>query len=283
MFHTRVNRDPVGVLIRVGTFGVQCAHVSARLRRMAGTGFSDDAVSHSSPLFQTTHWSVVLAAGDGDSPQAADALEKLCRTYWYPLYAYVRRKGHAAQDAQDMTQGFFAHLLGKQAFGQLEREGGKFRSFLLTALNHYLVNEWARRNAGKRDERKVAFSLDELDPESRYRFEPADAATPESLFDRQWAATLLDQVMNRLRNEYASEGKADMFQRLQPCLTGAEAMLPYAELATQLGRTENAVKMAVHRLRKRYGELLRAEIVQTVTSPQEAEEEIRHLIAMTAR
>ena len=236
-----------------------------------------------SPLFTTTHWSVVLAAGEGDSPQAAAALEHLCRTYWYPLYGYVRRRDYRPEDAQDLTQEFFTHLLEKQAFRQLEREGGKFRSFLLTALNHFLANEWARRNTLKRGGRLGRFSLDELEPETRYQFEPADEVTPETFFERRWAATLLEQVMNRLRDEFARDGKAELFQRLQPCLTGAEQMLPYAELARLLGMTENAVKMAVHRLRKRYGELLRAEIVQTVATPQEVEEEIHHLIATTAR
>jgi RNA polymerase sigma factor (sigma-70 family) len=236
-----------------------------------------------SGLFATTHWSVVLAVGQSDSPQAAEALEKLCHTYWYPLYAYIRRRGYRPEDAQDLTQEFFAHLLGKQAFRHLEREGGKFRSFLLTALNHFLANEWARRNAQKRGAGKVRFSLDELEPERRYQFEPADEVTPETFFERRWAATVIEQAMNRLRDEYAREGKTELFQRLQPFLTGAEEMLPYVELAVLLGITENAVKMAVYRLRKSYGELLRAEIVHTVTNPQEIEEEIHHLIAITAR
>jgi RNA polymerase sigma factor (sigma-70 family) len=233
-------------------------------------------------LFTTTHWSVVLAAGEGDSPQADAALEQLCRTYWYPLYAYVRRRGYRPEDAQDLTQEFFAHVLEKRVFGQLEREGGKFRSFLLTALNHFLANEWARRNTQKRGAGKVPFSLEELELETRYQFAPADEVTPETFFERRWAATLLEQVIKQLRNEYAREGKAELFQRLQPCLTGAEATLPYAELGAQLGMTENAVKMAVYRLRKHYGERLRAEIVSTVASAQEVEEEIHHLIAITA-
>jgi RNA polymerase sigma factor (sigma-70 family) len=233
--------------------------------------------------FTTTHWSVVLTAGEGASPEAAKALDRLCRAYWYPLYAYVRRRGYSCEDAKDLTQEFFARLLDKQALAHLEREGGKFRSFLLKALNHFLVNEWEHHRAQKRDERRIAFSLDELAPESRYQYEPADEATPERLFDRQWAATLLDQVLNRLREQYAGEGKTDLFQRLQPCLTGAEQKLPYAGLAAQLRITENAVKMAVHRLRRRYGDLLRAEIAHTVASPQEVEDEIRYLIAMAVR
>lgn len=233
--------------------------------------------------FTATHWSVVLAAGQAGSPASAAALETLCRTYWYPLYAYVRRQGYRPEDAQDLTQDFFARLLGRQALEHLTREGGKFRSFLLTALNHFLINEWEHHRAQKRDPRKIAFSLDALDPESRYRFEPADEATPEILFERQWAATLLDQVLHRLQDEYAAEGKADLFQRLRPCLTGAEPMLPYAGLARQSGLTEDAVKMAVRRLRQRYGELLRAEIAHTVARPEDIDEEIHHLIAITAR
>ena len=224
-----------------------------------------------------------MAAGELGSPKSAEAIETLCRIYWYPLYAYVRRKGYGPDDAQDLTQDFFTRLLEKHAIEGIQREGGRFRSFLLTAFNHFLINEWEHRHAEKRDQRKVAFSLDELDPEARYQVEPVDAATPETLFDRQWATTLLAQVMGRLRDEYTRDGKAELFQRLQPCLTGAEQMLPYAELAVLLGTTREAVKMAVHRLRRRYGELLRAELGDTVASPQEADDEIRHLIAVTAR
>jgi len=250
---------------------------------MTGRETADGPGAVAQSLFATTHWSVVLATADQDSPQAAVALEQLCRTYWYPLYAYVRHRGHSPEDAQDLTQEFFARLLDKQALAQVKREGGKFRSFLLAALNHFLVNEWAHHHAQKRDERKVAFSFDALDPEARYRCEPTDEATPEVVFDRQWAATLLEQVKNRLRDEYATEGKLALFERLQPRLTGAEPRLPYANLAAELAMSESAVKMAVHRLRQRYGELLRAEILQTVASPAEADEEIRHLIAITGQ
>jgi RNA polymerase sigma factor (sigma-70 family) len=250
---------------------------------MAGIRSSEAGVPCSSPGFQTTHWSVVVAAGDPRSTQSTPALETLCRAYWYPLYAYVRRRGYRREDAQDVTQGFFARLLGRQAFGHLEREGGRFRSFLLTALNHYLANEWARRNAEKRGAGRVALSLDDLDGEARYQFESRDEVTPEIFFDRRWAATLLDQVMNQLRDEYERDGKAELFRQLRPCLTGLEATLPYAELALRLGITASAVKMAMHRLRKRYGQLLREEIVQTVADPREADEEIRYLIAISAR
>lgn len=232
--------------------------------------------------FVTTHWSVVLAAGQAGSAASAAALETLSRTYWFPLYAYVRRRGYSPEDAQDLTQEFFARLLGRHALAHLTREGGKFRSFLLTALNHFLINEWEQHRAQKRDERRIALSLDALDAETRYRFEPADEATPEVLFERHWAATLLEQILHRLRDEYTAQGKAELFQRLRPCLTGAELMLPYAALARQSGLSEGAVKMAVRRLRHRYGELLRAEIAHTVARPEEIDEEIRHLIAITA-
>jgi RNA polymerase sigma factor (sigma-70 family) len=250
---------------------------------MVSEGMESEWAARGASCFASTHWSVVLAAGDPGSPQATQALERLCRTYWYPLYVYVRRKGHSAPDAQDLTQEFITRLLDKNAFAHVQREGGKFRSFLLTALNHFLVSEWEHARAQKRDVQKVAFSLDELDPEKRYQFEPTDEATPETLFERQWAGILLEQALNRLHDDYAREGKADLFQRLQPCLTGAEPMLPYASLAALLGMTQSAVKMAVHRLRKRYGELLRDEIADTVADPQEVEAEIRYLIAVTAR
>ncbi len=244
---------------------------------------ADDSTVRTAAQFVTTHWSLVLAAGDSASPEAQVALNRLCQAYWFPLYVYVRRRGHGVEEAKDLTQEFFARLLANQAFTRITREGGKFRSFLLKALDHFLIHEWEHCRAQKRDQRRVAFSLDALDAESRYRFEPVEEATPETLFERQWAATLLDQVMNQLRLEYAGEGKAVLFQRLQPCLTGAEDRLPYAALAIQLDRTEDAIKMAVHRLRQRYGELLRTEISHTVAGPEGIEEEIRYLIAMTAR
>jgi RNA polymerase sigma-70 factor (ECF subfamily) len=231
--------------------------------------------------FATTHWSVVLAAGKTPSPASAAALERLCRTYWYPLYAYVRRRGYGGEEAQDLTQEFFCRLLERHAFEHLRREGGKLRSFLLTALKHFLVSEWEHRCARKRDERRIVLSLDALDAQVRYRLEPADETNPELLYERRWAEALLGRVLNQLDGEYTVADKADLFQHLRPCLTGAEPALPYAAFADQLGLTEAAVKMAVHRLRRRYGELLRAELEQLVGSPEEVDEEIRHLIAIT--
>jgi len=220
-----------------------------------------------------------VAAGGRNSPAAAEALENLCRTYWYPLYAYLRRRGYEAPDAEDLTQEFFARLLEKDFPAGITPEGGKFRSYLLTALNHFLVNEWKSRQASKRGGGKRLLSWDELGAEDRYRLEPAEQMTPEKLFERRWASALLDQVRKRLQAEYAADGKTRFYEPLQACLTGAERLLPYADLAAQLGLSESGVKMAVHRLRRRYGELLRLEIGQTVSRPEEIEEELRCLIA----
>jgi RNA polymerase sigma-70 factor (ECF subfamily) len=222
---------------------------------------------------------VVLAAGRSDSPQAIEALEKLCRVYWYPLYAYVRRRGHDAHDAEDLTQEFFARLLDSNSLSNIQREGGKFRSFLLTALKRFLANDWERQQTQKRGAGQRVISLDEMDPEARYRVELADPASPDVLFERSWATTVLEQVLTRLGAEYAGERKFELFERLQPCLTGAESLITYSQLASELNLTEAAVKMSVHRLRRRYGELLRLEIAQTVVNPSEIEEEIRALLA----
>lgn len=191
--------------------------------------------------------------------------------------------GDSPEDAQDLTQGFFARLLERHAFRGRQPGAGRFRSFLLTALNHFLVNEWERQSARKRGGGQTGLSLDALEPEARYRMEPASLETPEFLYDRQWAATLLERVLDQLRTEAAATGRGELFQRLQPCLTGAEGSIPYAALGAQSGMTEAAVKMAVLRFRRRYGELLRAEIAHTVADPAEVEDEIRHLIAIAAR
>ena len=238
--------------------------------------------SGTSGQFTTTHWSVVVAAGRRDSPDATAALENLCRTYWYPLYAYVRRRGYEAPDAEDLTQELFARLLEKDFPAGITPDGGRFRSYLLTALNHFLVNEWKSRQAGKRGGGKRLLSWDELGAEDRYRLEPSEQMTPEKLFERRWASALLDQVRQRLQTEYAAQGKTQLYERLRPCLTGAEHLLPYAELAVLLGLSESGVKMAVQRLRRRYGEMLRLEIAQTVSGPEEIEDELRHLIIAAA-
>lgn len=240
------------------------------------------APASGSPAFATTLWTVVLAAGDPGNPGAAAALERLCRTYWYPVYAYVRRRGRMAAEAEDLTQEFFSRLLGRGFPAGIRRDGGKFRSYVLRALDHFLINEWRRDNTAKRGAGAPTFSLDGLEAEARYALEPADEATPESLYDRRWAAMVLDAVRARLRAEYAHAGKAVLFEALEPCLTGVDELAPHTELMQRLGMKTSALKMAIHRLRKRYGELLREEIAQTVATPEGIDDEIRHLIQATS-
>jgi len=233
------------------------------------------------PVFVTTHWSVVLAAGRDDTPRASDALGKLCQTYWYSLYAYVRQHGYAPHDAQDLTQEFFARLLAKNTLGATTREKGKFRSFLLTALNHFLVDEWKKARAQKRGGGQVV-SLNARDAETRFEREPVDALTPERLFEQNWALSLLDSVYRLLQCEYERDDKGALFHELKFCLTGARSSVPYSSLAERLNMPENTVKTSVHRLRQRYRELLRAEVAHTVASPSEVEEELRSLFRALA-
>jgi RNA polymerase sigma-70 factor (ECF subfamily) len=229
------------------------------------------------PAFVTTHWSVVLSAGRSDTTRARAALARLCQTYWYPLYAHVRRRGHTAHDAQDLTQEFFAHLLGRQSLAGANPGRGRFRSFLLTALNHFLINEWAKARTQKRGGGTPLLSLDLAAAEERFDLEPADPASPEKIFERQWALTLLNQVLNQLEAEYRREGKSEWFNTLQQTLAGRSESQPYAELAARLHVSAGAVKVAVHRLRKRYRNLIRAEIAHTLDDAADIEEEMRHL------
>ena len=224
---------------------------------------------------------MVLAAGHREPGRARAALATLCQTYWYPLYAYVRHRGRSPHDAQDLTQAFSVHLLEKNALCHIQREGGKFRSYLLTALNHFLVDEWRKARAQKRDVGQVV-SLDAQEAETRFGREPADIATPERLFQQNWALALLDSVYERLRLEYEGGGKARLFEELRFCLTGERSSLPYVELAKRLKLTESVVKVTVHRLRQRYRELLREEVAHTVASKDEIEDELRSLFRALA-
>jgi RNA polymerase sigma factor (sigma-70 family) len=221
----------------------------------------------------------VLSAREAESPDSAAALETLCRTYWYPLYAYLRRQGRPSSDAQDLTQGFFARLLQKDYLQAAAREKGRFRTFLLVAFKRFLANEWDREHAQKRGGFAPVVSIDEEIAEARFAAEPSQNVAPDVLFDRQWAMTLLERAMTQLQEEYVASGRAKLFEYLQSCLAREESALPYAEIAARLNLTEAAVKMAVHRLRARYREILRAEIAHTVSSPAEIEDEIRHLFA----
>lgn len=231
-------------------------------------------------VFATTHWSVVLAAGTPDSPQAARALEKLCRTYWYPLYAYIRRRGYGPEDAQDLNQEFLTRLLTTHALGTVSPTKGRFRSFLLGALNHFLANEWDRARAQKRGGGRTVISLDAA--ETRYQAEPSEPMAPDRIFERQWALTLLEQVMIRLNEDYHAAGRASLFQALQIYLTGEKHLPPYRETAAQLGLSVDAVTKAVERLRRRYGELLLEEIAHTAIDPAEVDDELRHLRSVLA-
>jgi DNA-directed RNA polymerase specialized sigma24 family protein len=228
--------------------------------------------------FATTRWSIVLAARAHGAPHAQAALENLCQTYWLPLYAYLRGVGCAPEEAEDIVQGFFARLLEKGDFAQVSPERGRFRSFLLAAVKHFLANERDRARAIRRGGGRAAFSLDVGAAESRYAAEACDRRTPETVFDRQWALTLLARVEDRLRGEFASAGKAERFAQLHPLLSG-ESGRSYGEAAAALGLTENAVMVAVHRLRQRFRELLREEIAQTLSGPEQIDDEIRDLFA----
>ncbi|MBC8097153.1 MAG: sigma-70 family RNA polymerase sigma factor [Akkermansiaceae bacterium] len=246
---------------------------------MPSTERKEDSVLPKGANFLPTHWTVVLAAGGNDSAHAHDALEKLCRAYWPPIYAYVRRQGYDPHDAQDLTQGFFARLLEKNSIAEADRAKGRFRSFLLGALKHFLANQWDKANALKRGGGQTLIPIDVASAETACGFEPADQVTAEKAFERRWALTLLDQVLRRLRQEHVNEGKEPMFEQLKQTLTEASRSVPYAEIALRLGTSEGAIKVAVHRLRQRYRELLRAEIASTVAGPEEVEDEIRNLFA----
>ena len=233
-------------------------------------------------VFATTHWSVVLAARSSDAPQARASLEKLCQTYWFPLYAYVRRRGYSQADAEDLTQEFFTRILEGDWLTRVDRQRGRFRSFLLASISYFLANEWNKSRRQKRGGGRV-MSLPFGTADTSCRWEPADHVTPEQTFEWRWAVALLNQVMDRLRAENSRQGKAVLFEELKPCLLGERSEQPYATLAAKLGMTEGSVKVAVHRLRQRYRQLLREEIANTVAAPGEIDEEMRHLFAVLAR
>ncbi len=228
-----------------------------------------------SAQFPLTQWSRVVVAGDRKAPEAHAALADLCAAYWYPIYAFIRCRIHSADEAHDLTQDYFARLLEKPVIGAADRAKGRFRAFLKTDCQHFLIDKGRRKQVRVRVLKPV--SIDAGDAESRYRLEPADTRTPERIFDRTWAMTLLDRVLDLLAQEYAAKGRADIFDRLKVVLTQGKGAVPAAELATQLGMTEGAVHTAVHRLKKRYRAILQQEIAATLDDPSEVDEEIRWL------
>jgi DNA-directed RNA polymerase specialized sigma24 family protein len=245
----------------------------------------DEAPARSEPGsratgFCTTHWSVVLSAGGNFSPESQEALEKLCRTYWYPLYVHVRRLGWGEEDAKDLTQQFFARFLERKYIQLADRDRGRFRSFLLTSLKHFLADEWDKSRTQKRGSGQPAISWDGFDPERRYRAEPTDTLTPERAYEKRWAGMLLEGVLRRLRVEYEKAGRAGDFDQLKNFVWGDAHAGSYLQVASQMKVGENAVKVAVHRLRKRFREQLRLEVLRTVSSEEELDAELRHLRAV---
>ena len=228
--------------------------------------------------FGQTQWSVVLAAaGKRDLALAEQSLEKLCRVYWLPLYTYIRRQGETPHDAQDLTQEFFARLLEKDFLGSVDQAKGRFRSFLLASLKHFLSNQRDRARAQKRGGGQTPLSLDFSNAETSLGFQPTDEQTPEKAFEKRWALTLLEQSLARLRKEYSDGGRRELFEQLKTTLTEGRGSVPYAELSARLGISEASVKMAVHRLRQRYRAVLRAEIAETVARESEVEDELREV------
>ncbi len=227
--------------------------------------------------FRTTHWSLVIGAGRAGGREADAALAQLCQRYWYPLYAYVRRRVHDVSEAQDLTQEFFARLLEKNVIAAASRERGRFRNFLLAALKNFLANEWDKANAAKRGGGRAPISLDLGTAESRLSLEPTHDLTPERLYERQWALVLLELVVARLEAEFAAAGKSRQFEILKPALTGDRAAIDYAAAAGELAISEDAARQAAHRMRRRYREILRDELAQTVADLAEIDDEIRDL------
>lgn len=229
--------------------------------------------------FLTTHWSVVLAA-QGESETAREALEKLCRAYWWPLYGFVRRSGYQPEEAQDLTQGFFALLLERRDLDAVRREKGRLRSYLLVSLKNFLAKAWRREMTVKRGEGRALVSLDELLARERADLEPADMLSADRIYERRWALTLLEQVLTRLEEDYRAAGNETLFAQLKELLADEPDRPSQAEIAKSLGMTGNAVKQAFHRLRRRYRELLREEIAHTVAVPGDVEDELRHFISV---
>lgn len=243
---------------------------------------SPATISPRGDVFVTTRWTVVLSAGRKSSPHSDRALGELCQTYWYPLYAYARRQGHTKEDAEDLVQAFFARFLEKNYLAGVNAERGKFRAFLLASLKHFLANEWDKSQRQKRGGGALHLSLDWQSADERFHLDPPDPSSPDKTFDREWALALLERVIVRLRDECVAEGKSSLFEQAKGYLMVGENTIPYAEAAGVLKMDEGAVRVAVHRLRKRYRALLRDEIAQTLDDPAQVQEELRSLQAALA-
>jgi RNA polymerase sigma-70 factor (ECF subfamily) len=237
-------------------------------------------VPQSAAWFATTHWSVVLEAKGGDTARANEALEKLCHVYWPPVYAFIRRNGFNSADAQDLTQEFFYRLLTKEYLRHLQDQRGKFRSFLLTFVKHFLSDERDKASAQKRGGGQMLFSLDDTTGEALFQAETATQLGPDQLFERSWAQTVVQQALHRLAGEYAQSGKANLYEKLKELQPGEHGSISYADIGVELGMSETAVKSAVHRLRRRHREILREEIAHTVTRAEDVDDEIRYLITL---
>jgi RNA polymerase sigma factor (sigma-70 family) len=253
--------------------------VSPASDEVTSTAATDASGQHGGVAFTTTHWSVVLEA-QGESPAAQEALEKLCRTYWRPIFAFLRRQGLRPDEAEDITQGFFAELLERRSLSAVRKEKGRLRSFLLGALKYFLANEARRARAIKRGKGQQLIPLDDLRVDDRIEIEPADPMTAEMIYERRWALTLLEQVLSRLRDEFRAAGNAALFDSLKALLPDEPGSPSQAEIGARMGMTENAIRQAFYRFRQRYQSLLREEIANTVATPGDIEDELRHLITV---
>jgi RNA polymerase sigma factor (sigma-70 family) len=245
---------------------------------MASGCSGDESRVRTAAQFATTHWSVVVAAGDSASPKAQEALEALCRRYWYPLYAYARRTGHSPEDAQDLTQGFFEHLLKSRLVASADAAKGRFRSFLLQCFRNFMGAEHAKATRQKRGGHQSLLSLDAAGAEARFVGEPADPHRPEQLYERNWALAVLDEALLQVQQEFATSGRERAFEVLRPHLQGEDEDLSYAASARKLATSEAALRVMVYRLRRRYREILNGVVLGTVDSPAEVEDELRHLL-----
>jgi len=257
----------------------RCSHFQSESFRLSDLTSEHSSQSTSAPgdVFATTHWTVVLAAGRRSTPQSDQALEELCRTYWFPLYAYVRRRGHSKEDAEDLTQAFFARFLARNYLEGLSAERGRFRAFLLASLKHFLANEWDKSQRQKRGGGEVHLSLDWHTADTQFQLAATAEPSPDKAFDREWAVALLVKVIEHLRAECEAEGRTRQFDEFKAFLTAGKGAQSHADAARKLGLEETAVRVAVHRLRKRYRQLLREEVAQTLSDPAQIGEEMRAL------